>query len=156
LTISTFSDREVQVQSIMTPLPLQTSPPSSTVKELADKMNQHGRGAIIIIDSGNHPIGIITERDIVRRVVSAGKDPNTVTASDIMSKPLISVDPEMSVNTAALTMTKYKIRRLPVVRDTVLHGILTAGDMAKMLYGRTKRDPTLAAMSRFQLIEQQG
>jgi len=154
MTMSTFSDK-VQIQSIMTPLPLQTCPPSSTVKELADQMNQHGRGAIIVVDSGKHPIGIITERDIVRRVVSAGRDPNKVTASDIMSKPVISVDPEMNIHNAALTMTKYKIRRLPVVRDTILHGIVTAGDMAKMLYGRSERDPTLAAMSRFQLIEQQ-
>jgi CBS domain-containing protein len=153
--MNTLGDRETQVQSIMTPLPMQTSQPSSTVKELADQMNRHGRGAIVIVDSKNHPVGIITERDIVRRVVSAGKDPNKVTASDIMSKPVISVDPEMSVHNAALTMTKYKIRRLPVVRDTVLYGIVTAGDMAKMLYGRSKRDPTLAAMSRFQLIEQQ-
>jgi CBS domain-containing protein len=155
MTMNTLGDRETQVQSIMTPLPLQTSQPSSTVKELADQMNRYGRGAIVIVDSKNHPVGIITERDIVRRVVSAGKDPNKVTASDIMSKPVISVDPEMSVHNAALTMTKYKIRRLPVVRDTVLYGIVTAGDMAKMLYGRSKRDPTLAAMSRFQLIEQQ-
>jgi CBS domain-containing protein len=118
-------------------------------------MNKHGRGAIVIVDAGNHPIGIITERDIVRRVVSAGKDPNKVSALEIMSKPVISVDPEMSIHNAAITMTKYKIRRLPVVRDTMLHGIITAGDMAKMLYGRSRHDPTLAAMSRFQLIEQQ-
>jgi CBS domain-containing protein len=148
-------DREIQVQLIMTPLPLQTSPPSSTIKELADQMNKHGRGAIVIVDSKNHPVGIITERDVVRRVVSAGKDPNKVTASEVMSRPVISVDPEMSIYNAALTMTKYKIRRLPVVRDTVLYGIVTAGDMAKRLYQKDKRDPTLAAMSRFQLIEQQ-
>ena len=154
--MNTLDDREVQVQSIMTPLPLQTSQSSSTVKELADQMNKYGRGAIVIVDSKNHPVGIITERDIVRRVVSAGRDPNRVTASEVMSKPVISVDPEMSIQNAALTMTKYKIRRLPVVRDTILHGIVTAGDMARMLYGRSKHDPTLAAMSRFQLIEQQA
>jgi CBS domain-containing protein len=148
-------DREVPVQSMMTPLPLQTSPPTSTIKELADEMNKHGRGAIVIVDSKDHPVGIITERDIVRRVVSAVKDPNKVTASEVMSKPVISVDPEMSLHNAALTMTKYKIRRLPVVRDTVLYGIVTAGDMAKRLYEKDRSDPTLAAMSRFQLIEQQ-
>jgi CBS domain-containing protein len=153
--MSNFDDTAVQVQTIMTALPLQTSQPSSTVKELSDQMNKHGRGAIIIVDAQNHPVGIITERDIVRRVVSAGKDPNKVAASEIMSKPVISVDPEISVRNAALTMTKYRIRRLPVVRDNVLYGIVTAGDMATMLYGRSKRDPTLAAMSRFQLIEQQ-
>jgi len=153
--MNTLDDSEVQVQLIMTPLPLQTSPPSSTIKELVEQMNKYGRGAIVIVDSKNHPAGIVTERDIVRRVVSAGKDPNKITASEVMSEPVISVDPEMSIHNAAITMTKYKIRRLPVVRDTVLYGIVTAGDMAKRLYQKDKRDPTLAAMSRFQLIEQQ-
>jgi CBS domain-containing protein len=147
-------EKEVQVQSIMTSLPLQTSSPKSSAKELADQMKQYGRGAIIIVDPANRPIGMVTERDIVRRVVSAGLDPSQVRASEIMSQPVITVDPEMTVQNAALTMTKYKVRRLPVVRDTVLYGMLTAGDMAKMLY-ESRRDPTLAAMSRFQLIEQQ-
>jgi signal-transduction protein with cAMP-binding, CBS, and nucleotidyltransferase domain len=154
LNISTADDRHVQVQSIMTPLPLQLSSLSSTVKELADQMNKQGRGAIVIVDSKNFPVGIVTERDIVRRVVSAGKDPNETIASDVMSKPVIAGDPEMSVYNAGLTMTKYKIRRLPIVRDTVLYGIITASDMAKRLYEKDKRDPTLAAMSRFHLIEQ--
>ena len=107
----------------------------------------------MIVDSKNNPVGIITERDIVRRVVSAGKDPNKVTASELMSKPIITGDPEMSIYNAALTMTNYKIRRLPIVRDTVLYGIVTASDLAKRLYEKDKRDPTLAAMSRFHLIE---
>ncbi len=154
MNISTADDKQAQVQLIMTPLPLQTSPPSSTIKELADQMNKHGRGAIVIVDSKNHPLGILTERDIVRRVISAEKDPNKTTASDVMSKPVITGDPEMSIYIAALTMTKYKIRRLPIVRDTVLYGIVTASDLAKRLHEKDKRDPTLAAMSRFHLIEQ--
>ncbi len=155
MSSSTASEREAQVQLIMTATPLQTSVPSSTVKELADQMNKYGRGAIVIVDSKNHPIGIITERDVVRKVVSAGKDPNKVTASEIMSQPIVSVDPEVSIYNAALTMTKYKIRRLPVVRDTVLYGIVTSSDLAKRLYEKDRRDPTLAAMSRFPSIEQQ-
>jgi CBS domain-containing protein len=146
-------DRQVQVQLIMTPLPLQTSSLGNTIKGLADQMNEHGRGAIVIVDSKNSPIGIITERDIVRRVVSAGKDPSKTNASDIMSKPVITGDPEMSIYNAALTMTKYNIRRLPIVRDNTIYGIVTASDMAKRLYEKDKRDPTLAAMSRFHLIE---
>jgi CBS domain-containing protein len=137
----------------MTPLPLQTSSLGNTIKGLADQMNEHGRGAIVIVDSKNSPIGIITERDIVRRVVSAGKDPSKTNASDIMSKPVITGDPEMSIYNAALTMTKYNIRRLPIVRDNTIYGIVTASDMAKRLYEKDKRDPTLAAMSRFHLIE---
>ena len=154
MDISSADDKQVQVQLIMTPLPLQTSPPSGTIKELADQMNENVRGAIVIVDSKNKPVGIITERDIVRRVVSAGKDPNKVTASELMSKPIITGDPEMTIYNAALIMTKYKIRRLPIVRDTVLYGIVTASDLAKRLYEKDKRDPTLAAMSRFHLIEQ--
>lgn len=150
---SSGDDKTVQVQSIMTALPLQTAPPTSSVQEIAEQMNKHQRGAIIIVDSRNAPLGIITERDIVRRVVAERKSPADVRALDVMSHPVISVDQEVSIYDAALVMTKYRIRRLPIVRDNVLYGIVTSTDLAKRLYEKNKRDPTLQAMSRFALIE---
>jgi signal-transduction protein with cAMP-binding, CBS, and nucleotidyltransferase domain len=146
-------DKTTIVEKIMTPLPLQTAPPTSNVREIAEQMKAQKRGAIIIVDSKNQPLGIITERDITRRVVAERKDPDKVTALDVMSHPIISVDPETSIYDAALVMTKYKIRRLPTVRDNILHGIVTATDLAKHLYEKNKKDPTLQAMSRFSLIE---
>lgn len=141
------------VQKIMTALPLQTASVTTTVRELAQQMKDKQRGAIVIVDEKNHPLGIITERDIVRRVVAERADPDQVRALDVMSHPVISVDPEVSIRDAALVMTRYKIRRLPAVRDNILHGIVTATDLARYLYEKDKKDPTLQAMSRFSLIE---
>jgi signal-transduction protein with cAMP-binding, CBS, and nucleotidyltransferase domain len=146
-------DKTTIVQKIMTALPLQTAPPTTSVREIAEQMNTYKKGAIVIVDEKSRPLGIITERDIVRRVVAEGGDPSKVTAPDVMSHPVISVDPEISIYDAALVMTKYKIRRLPAVRDNILHGIVTATDLARYLYEKNKRDPTLQAMSRFSLIE---
>lgn len=147
------SDKTTTIQKIMTPLPLETVIESRSIFDLALQMNKAGRGAIIIVDEKKKPIGIVTERDIVRRVVAQDKDPKQVTVAEIMSKPLISVDPEVYIYDAALIMNKYRIRRLPAVRDNVLYGIITATDLAKHLYEKNKRDPTLQAMSRFSLIE---
>jgi len=146
-------DKTTMVQKIMTTLPLQTAPPTASVRMIAEQMKAQQKGAVVIVDGKNSPLGIITERDVVRRVVAEGGDPSKVTALDVMSHPIISVDPEVSIYDAALVMTKYRIRRLPAVRDNVLHGIVTATDLARYLYEKNKQDPTLQAMSRFSLIE---
>lgn len=146
-------DKTSHIQSIMTLLPLQTALPTASIKEIAEQMKIHQRGAIVIVDSKNQPLGIITERDIVRRVVADGKDTTQVRALDIMTHPIISVDPEVSIYNAALVMSKYRIRRLPIVRDNTLHGIVTATDLVKRLYEENKKDPTLMAMSRFAFVE---
>jgi signal-transduction protein with cAMP-binding, CBS, and nucleotidyltransferase domain len=149
----TDEDKTLQIQSIMTPLPLQTALPTATIREITEQMKDRQRGAIVIVDEKNQPLGIITERDIVRRVVAEGRDPQQIRALDVMSHPIISVDPEVSIYDAALVMSKYRVRRLPIVRDNTLYGIVTATDLVKRLYEKNKRDPTLMAMSRFALIE---
>ena len=92
------------------------------------------------------PVGIITEMDIVRRVVAESKDPKITAAYDIMSKPLITVGPEATIYDTALIMTKYSIRRLPIVRDNTLLGIITSSDLARRMYEQNKDDPSLNAM----------
>ncbi len=155
-------DRNLSIEFIMTTLPLEIVNASENIHNLAKQMKEKERGSIIITEyattsSGdnmvNTPVGIITERDIVRKVVSESKDPKTTLASEIMSKPLISVGPEARVFDAALIMTKYKIRRLPVIRDNTLLGIVTTSDLARRMYERNKGDPTLKAMSRFLDVE---
>jgi len=93
-------DKTTSVQSIMTPLPLETANPSTNLHDIANQMKEKNKGAIIIVeqqtkDTSNtisKPIGIITERDIVRRVLWGYESINTkqVMVSDIMSKPLIT------------------------------------------------------------------
>jgi nucleotide-binding universal stress UspA family protein len=125
-------------------------------------MKEKGRGSIIVTEyvttsagskTGTKPVGIITERDMVRRVVAESKDPHSTIAYDIMSKPLIAVGPEATVYDAALIMTKYNIRRLPIVQDNTLLGIITSSDLARRMYEKNRSDPTLHAMSRFGEVE---
>jgi CBS domain-containing protein len=158
-------DKTTSVQSIMTPLPLETANPSTNLHDIANQMKEKNKGAIIIVeqqtkDTSNtisKPIGIITERDIVRRVLWGYESINTkqVMVSDIMSKPLITVGDEASIYDAALIMTKYNIRRLPIARDNVLLGIVTTTDLARRIYEKNKADPVLKAMSRFRQLEEQ-
>ncbi len=158
-------DKTTSVQSIMTPLPLETANPLTNLHEIANQMKEKNKGAIIIVeqqtkDTSNtmsKPIGIITERDIVRRVLWGYEPihPKQIMVSDIMSKPLITVGDEASIYDAALIMTKYSIRRLPIARDNVLLGIVTTTDLARRIYEKNKADPVLKAMSRFSQLEEQ-
>jgi CBS domain-containing protein len=70
------------------------------------------------------PVGIVTERDIVRRFVYRSLRQPVTKVSRIMSKPLVTIDPDSSLREAARLMVKNAIRRLPVVKDTKLIGIL--------------------------------
>lgn len=155
-------DKTLSVETVMTPLPLETALSLDNIIDLARHMKNRGVGSVVVIEyitdsagnkTGTTPVGIITERDIVRRVVAESKDPNSTIAYDIMSKPLISVGPEATVYDAALIMTKYSIRRLPIVRDKTLLGIITSSDLARRMYEENRNDPTLMAMSRFQEVE---
>ena len=154
-------DKKTSVQSIMTPLPLETANPLTSLRDIANQMKEKNKGAIIIVDQQtstiSKPIGIITERDIVRRVLWAYEsiDPKQIMVSAIMSKPLITIGDETSIYDAALIMTKYNIRRLPITKDNVLLGIVTTTDLARRIYEKNKEDPVLKAMSRFRQLEQQ-
>jgi CBS domain-containing protein len=159
--------KSLSVEMLMTTLPLETANASDSVFDLVKKMKEKGRGSVLVTEyatstanagskTGTAPVGIITERDIVRRVVAESKDPKTTMAFDIMSKPLISVGPEATIYDASLIMTKYMIRRLPIIRDNTLLGIITSSDLARRMYEQNKADPTLKAMSRFADVERLG
>ena len=162
---SNIDDKNLSVEMVMTPLPLDTASASDSALDLAKKMKEKGRGSVVVTEystatsgskASNVPVGIITERDIVRRVVAESKDPKTTAAYDIMSKPLITVGPEATIYDTALIMTKYSIRRLPIVRDNTLLGIITSSDLARRMYEQNKADPSLNAMSRFADVEKLG
>ena len=162
MSIPHVDDKTLSVEMLMTPLPLDTALPLDYVVDLARNMKEKGRGSIIVTEyvttsagskTGTKPVGIITERDMVRRVVAESKDPHSTIAYDIMSKPLIAVGPEATVYDAALIMTKYNIRRLPIVQDNTLLGIITSSDLARRMYEKNRSDPTLHAMSRFGEVE---
>lgn len=102
------------------------------VMEAALLMSEAGVGCLLVEERGRVK-GIVTERDIVRRVVTLAVDPRKVKVKDIMSSPLIVVNPEASIEEAAKVMVLYGIRRLPVVEEGKLVGLITATDLAKCL-----------------------
>jgi CBS domain-containing protein len=86
--------------------------------EASKIMAEKGIGYLIALKKCQ-PIGIVTERDLVQKVMANKKDPSKVKVSEFMSTPLITIDPDASIGDAASTMAEKGIRRLPVVRDNI-------------------------------------
>ncbi|MBN2202778.1 MAG: CBS domain-containing protein [Candidatus Aenigmarchaeota archaeon] len=102
---------------------------TDTVKDAACVMNDSMIGCLMVL-SGNGGIeGIVTERDILVDVVAEGKDPCSVKVGDIMTKDLVVISPENTLEEAADVMTQKTIKKLPVVQGSKLVGIVTATDL---------------------------
>jgi CBS domain-containing protein len=95
-------------------------------------MYKKEEGCAIVLRQGK-PFGIVTERDVTWKVAAKGLDPKNVRVAEIMSTPLITIDPNTDLTEAAKVMKKHKIRRLPVVKEGMLKGILTAADVSRNL-----------------------
>jgi len=120
-----------------------------TVLEAAKLMYNQDVGDLVVMD-GVVAKGIVTERDLVRRVMAQKKTFETH-ISEIMSTPLITIDEEAPLRDAARKMVKYKIRRLPVTKKDVLVGIIATSDFARHVGRKTFSEVMLAAMSRYPL-----
>ncbi|RLI05097.1 signal transduction protein [Candidatus Bathyarchaeota archaeon] len=105
---------------------------SKSVSDVAKIMDEKKVGCVVVLKDGS-PTGIVTERDLIRRVLAKNRNPAETKVSEVMSTPLISVRPELSVLVAAQEMSERKIRRLAVVEDGKLVGIITSFDLAKHL-----------------------
>lgn len=103
--------------------------PETSVVEVAQLMKKDDVGSIPICKE-NRLIGIITDRDIVLKVVAAGGNTNNISAKDIMSTDIVSVSADQDVHEAANLMSEYQIRRLPVLEKGELVGIIAIGDLA--------------------------
>jgi CBS domain-containing protein len=141
-------DKTIGITSIMTPAPLETADRSDNVDTIIRTMTMKNKSSVIILNELKHPVGIITERDIVRRLVFESKDAKLTFVSEIMSSPLISLNDDAYIYDAAFAMSKYSIRRLPIIKDNVLLGIVTATDLARRLYEENMKDPYLHAIVR--------
>lgn len=87
-------------------------------------------GSIIVIQRAK-PVGIITDRDVIRNIAMSQLDPVNLKAKDLMSTPLISIEENASIEEAVQIMIRRKIKRLPVVKGEKLTGIITVTDIAK-------------------------
>ena len=121
----------VPVLELMTRDPV-TASPDLSVDLAAAAMRDRGVGSLIVV-SGDMAVGIITERDIVTKVVAANRAPSSLTVRDVMTSPVVSVHPHEDVEAVARKMSARRIRRLPVVQDGKLLGVITENDILRML-----------------------
>jgi CBS domain-containing protein len=103
--------------------------PDTTLEEIAVLMRDENVGAIPVLDE-EVLVGLVTDRDIVVRCIAEGKDASERTAEDVISENLETVEPEDDVDEAAQIMARRQVRRLPVVEDGKLVGMLSLGDIA--------------------------
>jgi CBS domain-containing protein len=120
---------------------------NDSVFKAAELMSSNQLGCLVVVD-GEMPVGIVTERDIVRRVV-AKRLPLNTKINAVMSKSLITVDPDASLKEAARLMSANKIRRLPVSKDNKLVGIVVAADFVRNLGKKSVSEEIIEAMGRY-------
>lgn len=119
----------MQVREIMTTRIVSVEP-NSSVKDAALLMNRNNIGAVPVVD-GSSVRGMLTDRDIVLRCVAEDRDAATMKVSDICSKGAVSVRPEQSLSDAMNLMSTEQVRRLPVVDNGRLVGMLSVADVAR-------------------------
>jgi CBS domain-containing protein len=102
--------------------------PDTNVKEVVATMNKFSIGSVMVVQ-GERPVGIITERDILRRIVEPCLAPESLTARHIMTSPVTTINEGASIEEAARLMAKKKVKRLAVVDDGKLMGVVSYTDI---------------------------
>jgi len=120
----------VKVIDAMTREPVSINP-NKTIEDCAKLMLKKGVGGIVVVE-GKKIIGMITEKDLVERVIAKNKDPRKVKIADVMSKKIIGVKPNVDLYDALVEMRDSNVRRLPVIHDGKLVGLLTEKDILKI------------------------
>jgi CBS domain-containing protein len=102
--------------------------PDTTIKEVVATMNKFSIGSIIVVQ-GDRPVGIITERDILRRLVEPCLAPEALTARQIMTSPVFTISETANIQETAKLMARKNVKRLPVTDDDKLVGMITYTDI---------------------------
>jgi CBS domain-containing protein len=105
--------------------------PSATVKDAAGLMARDDIGPVPVVEDGRLT-GIVTDRDIVIRVVAEGRDPNTTTVGEIATKDIVTVSPDDDLEDALRLLAENQVRRLPAVEGDRLVGIVAQADIARL------------------------
>jgi CBS domain-containing protein len=116
------------VRDVMTP-GVRTVSPSQSLAEAAEVMKGEDVGSVPVVEEGRLA-GIVTDRDIVTRAVAERRDPQTVKVDEVASRDLVTVEPEQDLDEALALMARHQVRRLPVVEQGQLVGMLAQADVA--------------------------
>jgi len=103
----------------------------TSVQEVVATMNKFDISSIIVVQE-KRPVGIITHKDIVSKIVQPRIPPDAITALEVMSTPVVTISEDASIEEAARLMAKKRIKKLVVVRDDELVGILTSADLVRV------------------------
>ena len=131
--------KDILVEEVMSRNP-RAAGSDITAQAAAKLMKQEDVGSLIILEDGA-AVGMVTEKDLVQKVVAEGRSPTRVHVAEIMSSPLVTIGPAESVSEAARMMANMRLRRLPVVKDHRLVGVLTENDLLRL-------SPTLIELTR--------
>ncbi|MBM4249611.1 MAG: CBS domain-containing protein [Euryarchaeota archaeon] len=118
------------VREVMTPDPVTVSP-RMRLNHAAALMKERDVGSLIVVRN-DLPVGIVTEKDLVEKAVAVNAKPSQLSIKDVMSAPLVTIGPEVDIAQAARMMASLRIRRLAVLENGRLVGILTEGDILKI------------------------
>ena len=105
---------------------------SASALEAAGIMNKYDIGCLIVVE-GRRPIGIVTERDMLKRVLLRQRDPRKTSVNNVMSKPLIVSTPKTEIRDAVRVMNERRIKKLPVIEDGNLLGLVSLTDVVRSL-----------------------
>ena len=125
---TTTATPDVKVEDVMSS-PVLTIKDADSVLSAAKLMKKNQVGCVVVVDKSNKPIGLITERDVVRRVAALDMVPSKVQASKSMTKPPAVIEASANVTDAAKKMREMKIRRLVVLQGGKITGIITSNDI---------------------------
>jgi CBS domain-containing protein len=109
--------------------PVVTLDEGATSNKVANLMDENKLGCLIVTNKTGKPVGIITERDLVIRVLAKNLKPDAVKAKEIMTSPLVTIEPEATVSEAARRMSRLNIRRLGVIYKGSLVGVVSSKDI---------------------------
>jgi len=119
-----------KVIDAMTRKPISVGP-EKNLQECSQLMAKHDIGSLLVIEKAAL-LGIISEQDLVRKVISKGANPLTTKVADIMEKSVITITPEKDIEEAIVTMKNRNVRHLPVIDDGKLIGLITLKDVLKI------------------------
>jgi CBS domain-containing protein len=113
--------------------PVITLEEDATSDKVANLMDENDVGCVIVTNKEGKPLGIITERDLVIRVLAKNLKPDAVKAKEIMTSPLVTIEPEVTISEAARRMNRLDIRRLGVLYKGDLVGIVSSKDILNVM-----------------------
>lgn len=126
-----------------------------SVRDAVRVMNENGIGCLVAVDNGEI-IGILTERDLLRRVLETCRNPKETKVSEIMTRNVIVGNPDMQLVEATRLMFENKVKKLPIVEGDRLVGLITLTDIARATHVDEKTMNLVEALSNMHLVGQSG